>query len=111
MNENQSNNKTVDNLNKKIYIESNISKTKAIGYLKFTSELILLFSIIIGLYILFTKSYINIPEYIGGVSFEHKVLNVVGIMYGLATIVYGIFISSLGFTVAYIAKNISKNNE
>jgi len=71
--------------------------------------IILISSFIAGIYVILTMSYVEIPyQYISGTKSQ---FNIMAIVYAIAIIVNGIFISSLGFTVAYIADTISKNKE
>ena len=93
-------------------IESKVTKISgAIGYLNFFSWLILWSSLIAGGYILFTMSYINVPHYIGGMDFSKEKFNLIGVIYGVAITFQGMFLSSLGFSIVYIAKVISQREK
>lgn len=89
-------------------IEPTIKISSAVGYLKFSSWLILLLSLVGGVFVLFSMSYIETIDYVAGIPIRKSEFNILGIIYGIAILFQGIFLSSLGFSIVYVAKKISK---
>jgi len=111
-------NKTVDDS----YMEDGICKSciwlketkisRAIGYLNFFSWLILLLSFVVGGFILFTMTYVDMSYHLtGGMTIDRSEFNIMGVIYGIAILFQGIFLSSLGFSIVYIAKVISQREK
>ncbi len=89
--------------------ESTTKISGAIGYLNFFSWLILFLSFVAGGFVLSTMTYIDIPYNLaGGMTIDRSEFNMIGVIYGIAILFQGIFLSSLGFSIVYIAKVISK---
>ncbi len=77
---------------------------KSLKFLNFFSELILILSIIVSI-VIFNEYGMIKTEYL-----DSK-LNLVGVLYAIAVLVQGMFISSIGFSVVYIGKIVTDNKQ
>lgn len=93
--------------------EAEVTKISgAIGYLNFFSWLILLLSFVVGGFVLSTMTYVDMPYHLaGGMTIDRSEFNIIGVVYGIAILFQGIFLSSLGFSIVYIAKIISQREK